>query len=71
MQKDFALAVLWVESAGVGGDGGVAAVDRSAGGTAEDHPDRAAKPEEQSHLGGRAGRGQDRDLEVKAETLRF
>lgn len=46
------LAPVFAESAGVGGDGGIATVDRSAGGAAEDHPDRAAKPEEQSHLGG-------------------
>ena len=48
----------------------LAAIDRSAGGDAENHPDPAAKPEEQSDSGGRAGRGEDRDLEVKTENLK-
>ncbi len=46
------LAPVSAEFGGVGGEGGVAAFDRSTGGADDDHPDSAAKPEEQSHLGG-------------------
>jgi hypothetical protein len=64
-KKDSALRRFGRDLTELAAKGGFAAFDRSAGGDVENHPNPAAKPEEQSDFGERSGRGKDRDLEVK------